>query len=139
MTDMTPIVIDPPDFDQDAAWKECQQWVDQHGGMGDDNPRQMAAAAGADPGCVACPSCGVYYWMFGWRQRCRECGFEYPTDWWPMYSDGVSAGLSDQQRYRHAARMANPYYRYGFEHPVADAWEQSKLIDWRVAMEGGAK
>lgn len=139
MHNMDPIVVDPPDFNADAAWDECKQWVDDHGGLSNDNPRQMAAACGADPGCCACPACEAYYWMLGRRQRCRECGFEYPTDWWPMYSYGVSAGLSHLRRYHHDDRMKHPYYRYGFEHPVSDAWEESKRIDWRTAMGSEGK
>jgi len=30
---MDPIVIDPPGFDQHAAWKECSEYVEKCGGM----------------------------------------------------------------------------------------------------------
>jgi hypothetical protein len=55
-----------------------------------------------------------------------------------MYAWGVAAATAPQwvreskgcQR-EHQKRLAHPYYRYGFEHPVADAWDERLEIDWR--------
>ena len=147
-----PIVIDPPGFDQDAAWKECRDHVEKCGGIAtDDGEVNWRAAFGADPGCCSCPACGEFYWAWGRKQRCASCGFEYETDWWPMYSygcgdarrlNGSLAGpdretnerLIRYTREQADRRMSHPYYRYGFEHPVADPWEEKGRIDWRAVM-----
>lgn len=50
-----------------------------------------------------------------------------------MYSYGVHAAKVRNQTkhlYRHEERMEHPYYRYGFENPVEDAWEQRDKIEW---------
>ena len=128
-----PIVIDPPNFDPAAAWAECRAHVDQCGGLAhEDGSPNWNAAFGADPGICSCPACGEMYWAWGKVQRCK-CGFEYPTDWWPMYSWGVQATRSAllQQSKRHEQRMDHPYYRYGFEHPVADPWAEHDRQEWR--------
>ncbi len=135
-----PIVIDPPDMDIHAAWKQCDKWVKGAGGLfHDDGEPNWRAAFSADPGCVTCPACGETYWAWGRRHRCVKCGFEYPTDWWPMYSYGVHAAKSERGRYKHEERLSHPYYRYGFEHPVDDAWEQHDKINWRAAMARASK
>ena len=138
---MNPIVIDPPDFDQEAAWKEYSEYVEKCGGIQhEDGDVNWRAAFGADPGVCSCPACGEFYWMWGRRQRCVKCGFEYPTDAWPMYSYGVQAALSgvhrgpNEKAYRHDERMKHPYYRYGLEHPVADAHGEFKRLDWRAIL-----
>lgn len=124
---MDPIVIDPPDFDQKAAWKECSDFVDECGGLSlSDGSPNWRAAFGADPGICSCPACGHHYWMWGRVQRCRDCGFEYPTDWWPMYSWGA-------QQLR-SKRMHHPYFKYGYEHPVADPWAERGKPEWRDAI-----
>lgn len=130
-----PIVIDPPGFDVAAAWKECSDYVDRMRAVG----RDIAAAHGADPGICSCPACETMHWAWGRRQRCTQCAFEYPTDWWPMYSAGVQAANSPKiTTYNealgrlHQQRLAHPYYRYGLEHPVEDAWEERNRIDWRA-------
>lgn len=131
---MNPIVIDPPNFDQDAAWQECRDYVDKCGGLvHEDGSTNWRAAFGADPGCCSCPACGETYWAWGRRQRCVKCAFEYPTGWWPMYSWGSSAANS-HRRYKHDERMTHPYYRYGFEHPVQDPWKETKTEAWRAAI-----
>lgn len=130
---MDPIVIDPPNFDQKAAWGECADYVDKCGGLDESNPRQMQAAAGADPGCCSCPQCGKTYWAWGRRQKCRECHFEYPTDWWPMFSWGCTAARTSS-RYEQKERMKHPYYRLGFESAFEDPWATTKLPEWRASI-----
>src|SRR5580700_10794138 len=80
-----PIVIDPPNFDAKAAWKECREWSDSQ------EPGSMAGAAGADPGVCSCPACKQMFWAWGRQQRCTECAFEFPTDAWAMFSWGTQA------------------------------------------------
>lgn len=127
-----PIVIEPEGFTQDAAWGECREYVDKCGGLTHEGGEiNWRAAAGADPGICSCPACGEMFWCWGSKQRCAVCGFEYPTDWWPMYSWGVQAAKNPKQKYKHEEYMQHPYYRYGFEHPVEDAWEQHDKIDWK--------
>lgn len=123
-----PIVIDPPGFDIRAAWQECQEYSDRMHAC----ERPLAAAAGADPGICSCPACGVMHWAWGRAQRCTACGFEYPTDWWAMYSFGCQAHrwlvpLGNL----HDRRLAHPYYRYGYEHPADDPMSERDRIDWR--------
>lgn len=137
-----PIVVEPEGFDQDAAWGECEKFVEDCGGLDESNPRMWKAASGADPGVCSCPACNEYYWCWGTKQKCSECGFEYPTDWWPMYSYGVQAATRKidpgERPYNHDKRMENPYYRYGYEHPVEDPVKERNKIDWRSVM-GGTK
>ena len=130
-----PDVIDPPAFDQEAAWKECRGYVDQCGGLShEDGSPNWRAAFGADPGVCSCPACGAMYWAWGRRQRCKACKFEYETDWWPMYSygarDGLGKGSADGSVTRER-RMRHPYYRYGFEHPTESPLSERDRIDWR--------
>lgn len=137
---MNPIVIDPPGFDQAAAWNECREYVDKCGGLQHEGGEvNWRAAFGADPGCCSCPACGEMYWAWGRRQRCVKCAFEYPTDWWSMYSWGAQAGWRKTQGYQPIAfnfdrYMKHPYYRYGFEHPVEDPWKETKTEAWRAAI-----
>lgn len=133
-SDMDPIVIDPPDFDQASAWAECRGYVEKCGGLAhDDGEPNWRALSGADPGCCSCPACGKMYWAWGRVQKCRACAFEYPTDWWAMYSWGASR-IHPKQRYKHEERMNHPYYRYGFEHPVDDPWAATKTPEWRESI-----
>lgn len=113
-----PLVFDPPDFDIDAARKDCEQ-------------------VGDDPGVVSCPNCKAEYWAFGEVQQCSICGFKFPVNWWPMYSWGVSAGKRKRAGKLHDERMGNPYYRFGYEHPVEDAWVEHDKIDWKKAIAEG--
>ena len=133
---MDPIVVDPPDFDQDEAWGECKGWVDKHGGLGEENPRSMMAAAGADPGVCSCPACHEHYWAWGRKQKCVKCGFVYPTDAWCMYAWGVHAAWRTPSKRLHEERISHPYYRYGYENPVENPIDEFKRIDWRTEMEG---
>lgn len=131
-----PIVIEPAGFDQASAWNECQRDAARYRKDG----REFFAAACADPGVVSCPACGESYWNWGSKQRCVVCSFEYPTDWWPMYSWGVGAAKNAKARYKHDERMrSSAYYRYGFEHPVADAWSEHNKIDWRTATKEASR
>ena len=145
-----PIVIDPPDFDQSAAWQECRDFVERCGGLErDDGEPNMRAASGADPGICSCPACHEMYWMWGRKQRCAKCGFEYPTNAWPMYSWGVQARRCEDNpppafddphvrariRERHEKSMGHPYYRYGYDNPAGgDICDAFKQIDWREVM-----
>ena len=123
-----PIITDPPDDTAQSGWQECGTWVATHGMLNEDGAPNMLAAAGADPGCTTCPNCAAQYWAFGRRQRCRDCGFEYPTNWWPMYAYGVRDGRAAIRP--NPVRMKSPYYRYGYEHPVADAWAAHQALPW---------
>jgi len=147
-----PIIIDPPDTTPEDGWKWCRDYVEHCGGLSyPDGEPNMRAAAGADPGCCSCPNCHQYFWAFGRIIQCTECGFQFPTDWWPMYSYGVGDyqtlhgnRLMDaeiKQRIIHginermAERMKHPYYRYGFEHPpVGSAWEEHDKLPWKEIM-----
>lgn len=132
---MNPIVIDPPCFDQNAGWKECNEYVDKCGGLThEDGEVNWRAASGADPGCCSCPACGEMYWAWGRIQQCVKCSFQYPTDWWPMYSWGSQAARHDRSKYRHDERLSHPYYRYGFENSVYDPWKTTKTAEWKAAI-----
>ena len=132
---MDPIVIDPAEFSQQAAWDECRQYVEDCGGLAhDDGEPNWRAAFGADPGVCSCPACGEMYWAWGRKQRCVKCAFEYPTDWWSMYSWGCQAVGRPQFRYKHNERMQHPYYRYGFLHPVSDPWKEHDKPEWRTTI-----
>lgn len=137
---MNPIVIDPPNFDEKKTWEECNEWVERHGGIvGVDGVPNMMAAAGADPGICSCPACHENYWMLGRRQRCVKCGFEYPTDAWPMYSYGTQASMKECP-YKHEERLSHLYYKYGFEHSAKTPWKEYKRLDWqKIIEEGGAR
>lgn len=140
-----PIIIDPPGQTPADVWKECEEWVERKGGMVyPDGEPNIAAAFGADPGCCGCPNCQQVFWSCGNIIQCTECNFQFPTDWWGMYSYGVNAsrpdppyvaGLSQDARARldqlHQDRLSHPYYKYGFEHPVADAWEAHDKLPWK--------
>jgi hypothetical protein len=133
MTINEPNVIDPPGFSNKAAWDECKEYVDKCGGVVDeDGEVNWRAAHGADPGVCTCPNCKEYFWAWGRKHLCT-CGFEYPTDWWSMYSWGVSAAKTEG-RYKHEERMDHPYYRYGFENPVDDAWAEHNRIPWKKVL-----
>lgn len=143
------IVIDPPGFSQRGAWQECSEYVEECGGLANDEGEvNWRAAFGADPGCCSCPSCGTYYWAWGRVQKCVDCGFEYQTDWWPAYVDGCRDGrlisglhtcpdpkfhsrMVEFAQRRFEQRKDHPYYRWGFDHPVVEEWFHHDKIDWR--------
>jgi hypothetical protein len=147
-----PIIIDPPGYTADKGWQECQSYVESVGGpTHSDGEPCIMAAAGADPGCCTCPNCHQYFWAFGRRIRCTECGFEFPTDWWPMYSYGtqhsrrlsgavVCPNPDDNRRMlayvsaKSEEMKKHPYYRYGFDHPVGDPWEAHDKLPWQDIM-----
>lgn len=136
-----PIVIDPPGFDQSAAWKECSDEVDRCGGLERDGEVNWRAAFSADPGICSCPSCHTSFWAWGSVQKCTECGFEYPTDAWAMFSWGVQAAWNPELRREHPQlerlhqrRLEHAYYRYGFENPPPNGIKLFELFeanDWR--------
>lgn len=147
-----PIVIEPPDYDVSKGWEWCREYVESCGGLAyPDGEPNITAAAGADPGCCSCPNCHQYFWAFGRRIRCTECGFEFPTDWWPMYSYGcqharrlngsaqspdpeVQARLVAYLTAQLEEKMKHPYYRYGFDNPVANAWLTHDKLPWKEIM-----
>lgn len=53
-------------------WQEARQYVDRMYAAG----RDIAAAHGADPGCVSCPACGELHWREFEVFRCARCGAE---------------------------------------------------------------
>lgn len=146
-----PIIVDPPGQTPEDGWKDCADWVEKSGGMvHSDGEPNIRAAFGADPGVSTCPHCKQMFWAFGRIIRCTECAFEFPTDWWGMYSYGVNAGhpdppyvaaLPQDARARldqlHQDRLSHPYYKYGFEHPVDDAWEEHEKLPWKQIMSRG--
>jgi hypothetical protein len=147
-----PIIIEPAGYTPEQGWKECRDYVERCGGLAHpDGEPNVRAAAGADPGCCSCPNCKRYFWAFGQIIQCTECGFQFNSDWWPMYSYGVSDAktlsgdrvfpdesfrlrLIDGIRERMPQRIQHPYYRYGFEHPVEDAWAEHDRLPWKEIM-----
>lgn len=129
-----PIIIDPPNFDQAEVWKGCNEAAANL--THPDGEVNWRNAFAADPGVCSCPACDEYYWNLGRVQKCAECGFEYPTDAWPMYSWGSQAARNPKLfAHDHERRMSHPYYRYGFEHPADEAFEEFKRIPWREVMQ----
>ena len=151
-----PIVVDPPGFDCAAGWKECGEYVEKCGGLvRNDGELNWRAAFGADPGCCTCPACHQSFWSWGRLIECTECHFRFPPNWWGLYSDGVNqrnrelrptpymldpanAAFCDWLTRSRDKRLASPYYRYGYEHPVPDAWQEHDKIDWRKELESGS-
>lgn len=128
------IVVDPPGFDVKAGWAWCHE-QSKDGCVYPDGEVNWRAAFSADPGIVSCPVCQQMHWAWGRRQRCTVCEFEYPTDWWAMYSWGCAAAARDEsKRYKQDERMTHPYYKYGFEHPVPDPYTQRHLVPWREVL-----
>lgn len=133
-----PMVIDPPNFDQAAAWNECREYVDACGGLShDDGEPNWRAAFGADPGLCSCPCCDQMFWAWGRRQRCTECGFEYDTDWWAMYSWGGQEARRgpDHPVYRgktHEKYMRSKWYRWAFENAAEPTMEAAKVVAWKT-------
>lgn len=147
-----PIVIEPAGFDVAAAWQECREYVEKCGGLThEDGEPNWRAAFGADPGCCSCPSCRVHYWAWGRKQRCIDCGFEYPTDSWAQFSYGcqdanrisgktvcpdpeVNRRLLDRIKRDLPEKLKHPYYRYGYENPADDPWKAYHEIKWREVL-----
>lgn len=148
-----PIIIDPPGDTPERGWQGCKDYVESCGGIAyPDGEANLRAAAGADPGCCTCPNCHQYFWSFGRIIQCSECGFQFQTDWWPMYSYGVgdantlncTTKYPDEEirqriiagiRERMPKRMQHPYYKYGMKHPVASAWEEHDKLPWKEIMK----
>jgi len=146
-----PIIVDPPGMTPESGWAECDAAVKGAGGLQDrDGEVNLRAAFSADPGITSCPKCRAQHWAWGRRVRCSQCAFEFPTDWWPMYSYGVNAatgaargakihiGNHDGLRSLHETRLSHAYYRYGFQHPVASAWDEHEKIDWANVLQRAA-
>lgn len=145
---LEPVVIEPAGMNPENEWEKCRAEVDRLGGVvdshGDVNWR---AAFSADPGITTCPVCHVQHWAWGRVVQCARCAFQFPTDWWPMYSYGVNAatavsrwakihqGNNANLQELHEKRLAHAYYKYGFDNPVADAWAEHERIDWKTVME----
>lgn len=145
-----PIVIDPLGFDPRTGWQECREYIDQCGGLAhEDGSPNWRAAFGADPGCMSCPNCGEMYWAWGRVAECLDCHFRFPTDWWAAYSWGVQQknrevnpppAMRDDSAFRsyrverRDAALLHPYYRYGYENPVEDAWKERDQIPWKDAV-----
>lgn len=140
-----PIVIEPAGFDPRAGWQECREHVDKCGGLShEDGEPNWSAAFGADPGCMSCPNCGEMYWAWGTIAECLDCQFRFPTNWWAAYSwgtqqkkreenppSGVSPRFFVYTRETHAQRIGHPYYAYGYNNPVEDAWAEHDKIKWK--------
>lgn len=112
-----PKVIDPPDYDM-ADW---------------------ARKCGEHAGVFGCPVCNEYYNDYGGMRivECIKCNFQFPTDWWPVYSRGVQDGCNILKSGAELSggmkiRMDNPYYRAGFNSPSGEAWNTRGNHDWRV-------
>ena len=149
-----PIIIDPPGLTPEQVWKSCNDYVEECGGLvHPDGEPNWKAAFGADPGCCACPNCHQYFWSCGRIIQCTECDFQFPSDWWAMYSygcgdaktingttrfpdDEIRLRIVDGINFRMDERMKHPYYRYGFEHPVGNPWEEHDQLPWKTIMEG---
>lgn len=131
-----PIIIEPPGRTPKDGWDKCHAAVEERGGFGDGDQINIGAAFVADPGVCTCPNCHEHFWAWGTKLECTECHFQFPTDWWGMYSHGVAAARRIFVESLHQERLQNPYYQYGFEHPVADAWGEHEKIPWKQIMEG---
>lgn len=124
------------------VWEDCQKWVADKGGLGEENPGQLMAAAGADPGCCSCPGCHEHHWAYGTIHKCPACGFVYPTDWWRMFAWGCAAGRRDAKeeltpveqhcRDYDEKRRGHPYWEYGYKHRFEEPWAERKHIDWKT-------
>ncbi len=103
-----PIILDVDDSEalQKRVWDECHRCSDVLAKTG-----SMMAAAGADPGLVACPKCGADHWSIGAKHKCTQCGFVYLTDWWPMLSLGKQAGDRHDPWQK---RMSHPVYSWAY-------------------------
>jgi hypothetical protein len=148
---LEPIILEPAGLTPEQGWAECCDYVAKCGGLTDASGElNLRAAFGADPGVCSCPKCHVSYWAWGTRLQCVRCGFTFPTDWWPMYSYGVSTATARARGAKvhigntpgllalHERQLAHPYYRYGFEHPVESAWDAHDKIDWAAVLDPAA-
>lgn len=96
-----PKVIEPAGYSLKAAAKRC----------------------GMHMGVIGCPICDQNFNNYGGMivVECVKCNFQFPEDWWTVYSSGVNDGrrinaggaeLSGGMK----VRMDNPYYRAGCRH-----------------------
>lgn len=142
---LEPVIIDPPELTPEIGWASCQKEVEKCGGVIDDDGEvNWRAAFSADPGITSCPKCRAQHWAWGRIVQCARCAFQFPTNWWPMYSYGVNAATAEERgakihignhdglRRLHKSRLNDPFYRYGFEHPVENAWAEHERIDWEA-------
>jgi hypothetical protein len=107
------------------------------------NLRKAAKECGEHMGIIGCPICDQNFNDYGGMHvvECTECQFHFPVDWWSVYSSGVNDGrrikaggteLSGGMK----IRMANPFYRTGFNTPDGDAWQTRRTHDWKAATAG---
>lgn len=105
----------------------------------DYNMKQAAKKCGMHMGILGCPICDQNFNDYGGMRvvECVNCDFQFPTDWWSVYSSGVNdrrmisasgAKLSGGMK----LRMENPYYRAGFNTPHGKAWSTRRAQDWRA-------
>lgn len=127
-----PIVLDGTDVN--AVWNECEHQADI---LVKSDGKDLRAAAGADPGIVSCPKCGAMHWHIGSHQKCSQCAFCYPTDWWPMLSWGQQAGARGHSVTTGlgAKRILHPVYHYAYlNHDTIDisfdGRDNRKLLPW---------
>ena len=136
-----PIIIDPPDCDVEAIWREFVEFKHAHGGGEYEKTPPWLVAMCGSPLIVSCPCCVEMTWLLGHVQKCRECGFVYPTDWRDKFVAGQRHGLAMivlnirpensyfcEQRNKH---IWHAYYRWGFEHcrEAAPKWGEA-VGDW---------
>lgn len=118
-----PKVIEPAGYSLKAAAKRC----------------------GMHMGVIGCPICDQNFNNYGGMivVECVKCNFQFPEDWWTVYSSGVNDGrrikaggaeLSGGMK----VRMDNPYYRAGFNTPDGEAWNTRRGHDWRLLTAGWA-
>lgn len=143
-----PHILDPEGMTAEDGWKECKKYIEQCGGIAnEDGTPNWRAAFGADPGICSCPHCRQKYWAFGNLIKCTCCDFEFPPNWWLMYSRGCGTRKREILEYskqqnktealrRHAKRMENPYYRYGFENPAPDPARIRFALPWKTIVNG---
>lgn len=137
-----PEIIEGHPFDWEDGKKHAENVVDEHGDV------NWRSAFFADPGCTSCPTCHAYYWAEGIRQRCLDCRFEYPTDWWPRVAQGrdhrvlhdgcpKGNGAAEwkqrmREQYRYPKIPDCPYYMWGWNHgDIAADFVKTNEQDWR--------
>lgn len=124
-----PIILEGEPFDWAAGNEAASNVID------DDGEINWGNAFAADPGVVSCPRCCTYHWAEGTKQRCTECGFEYPTNWRHWFTSGQSASNVHRP---HAAPSAParpdcPYYMHGWRNPGI-TWQLADAIPWPVVL-----
>lgn len=140
------IVLEGDRFD----WEDGHKW--QSKVVDEDGEINWRAAFFADPGCVSCPACNAYHWAEGTRQRCSQCGFEYPTWWWGnLVAKGRDHRTGAYRTNYTEPQMDDPYYLFGWHYPdkchllpngknASDEWKAMVAeLKAKIAGEGGGK